>query len=173
MEIALAVRNGCIVLLSANAALSDIRSWRISNRWLAFWSMAGLAYEFIFFCGQNIAGRLAGAAVPILLLGFLFICRMLGAGDIKLFCSLGVWIGAEDILVCMLFAFAAGAVISIISMESYKNRRERFAFLGKYFIETAENKNIRDYGAKKAGKARVNVAVFAFFGVMLKVAGVY
>ena len=26
---------------------------------------------------------------------------------------------------------------------------------------------------KKAGKARVNVAVFAFWGVMLKIAGIY
>ncbi len=166
-----------ILLLSTGAALSDIEKWRVSNRWLILWAAAGFAYEFIFFAGANIAGRLTGALIPAALLGVFFIFRMLGAGDIKLFCVLGIWMGAEDILKCMLFSFLIGAVISIISIVRNKNARERLFVLVSSIANMAESAvkehKSYDYGAKKAGKARVNVCVFAFFGVVLKLMGVY
>ena len=173
MNISAALYNASIVLISAYAAVMDIKSWRISNLWLLFWFAAGAVYEISFFGGENMAGKLVGAMIPAALLGFFFVCRMLGAGDIKLFCTLGIWLGAEGILMCMLFSFAIGAAISFVMLAANKIVKERFYAAGKYFAELAVTRKIRGYGVKKAGKARVNVAVFAFWGVMLKIVGIY
>lgn len=178
MELHEVIYRVSVLSLSATAALSDIDKWRISNLNLAVWAIAGLAYELIFLGGANITGKLVGVFLPVLLLGIFFLFRMLGAGDIKLFCVLGIWMGAEDILKCMLFSFLIGAAISLINIVINKSARERLLTLVGYLANVradsiAKSQGFSDYGAKKAGRARVNVCVFAFFGVMLKLTGVY
>ncbi len=167
-----------VLALSAQSALSDIDKWRISNQSLALWTVGGVIYELAFFGGANIADKIIGAFLPALLLGMFFLFRMLGAGDIKLFCVLGIWLGAEDILKCMLFSFLIGAGISIVKIVINKNAAERLNVLVRYFANVGQGAGIKsnalpDYGAKRAGSARVNVCVFAFFSVMLKLMEVY
>ena len=46
---------------------------------------------------------LTGAAVPLILLGILFIFRMLGAGDVKILCALGGIMGPRTVTECIVY----------------------------------------------------------------------
>ena len=173
MEMIGLAEHACILLISAQAALSDIRSWRVSNVWILVWSAAGFAFDILFFGGAGIADRCIGAAIPVILLWAFFMFRMIGAGDIKLLALLGIWLKADGILWCLLFSFAAGAAISFARIMFYKNGKERFSQLGNYFIRLINTGIRTGYDVKNAGKARVHVAVYIFIGVLLKVVGVY
>ena len=50
---------------------------------------------------------LAGVAVPVLLLGILFIFHMIGAGDIKLLCALGGIMGPRTVMECIVYSLLA------------------------------------------------------------------
>ena len=167
------IGRACILLISAKAALADLESWRIPNAWMLIWSTAGFAFEICFFGGVNIADRLIGAAIPVVLLWPFFILHMAGAGDVKLLAVLGIWLMADDILWCLLFSFAAGAAISVIKLLIYKNGIERFAYAGRFFARLPAAGLRLSYDARGAGKARVHAAVFVFIGILMKVMGVY
>ena len=61
---------------------------------------------------SSLGSWICGLLVPILILGILFIFRMLGAGDIKLLSVIGSMIGPTKILNCISYSFLIGAVIS-------------------------------------------------------------
>lgn len=132
------------MLLGAGAAVMDLRGWRVSNVYLALFGAAAFLYEFVFYGGSGLSDRLIAAAIPLLILWFFFYFRRIGAGDIKLLCTLGLWMGVKDIIYCMLYSFAAGAVVSL------------FILLTR----------------KEAG-VRVHVAVFVFIGILIKLLGGY
>jgi prepilin peptidase CpaA len=51
---------------------------------------------------------LAGIAIPVILLFWLYTLRVLGAGDIKLFCAIGSFVGVEIWkIICLSMIFGA------------------------------------------------------------------
>ena len=66
----------------------DISSMRISNGWILCSLLAGLGYAF-FGPGGSLVEYILGILLPMGVLGWMFIFRMLGPGDIKLFCAIG------------------------------------------------------------------------------------
>ena len=94
------------------AAWDDLRSGRISNQLIVTGLLAGFLCQVVQYKAAGIVLFLGGSLLPLLLLGMLFYFRMLGAGDIKLFCVVGGFLGAMDLLKCMLVAVVFGAVWS-------------------------------------------------------------
>ena len=94
------------------AAWDDLRSGRISNQLIVAGLLAGFLCQVVQYKAAGIVLFLGGSLLPLLLLGVLFYFRMLGAGDIKLFCVVGGFLGAMDLLKCMLVAVVFGAVWS-------------------------------------------------------------
>ena len=92
-----------MVVCFAAAGLWDLLAGRIPNRWLAFWYTAGFVY---FACSSWLAaaGYLVRSAATVGLFFLLFLCRMMGAADIKcmaLLCAyLGFGAGLADFMFC-------------------------------------------------------------------------
>ena len=86
------------VVISAVAVWMDLRDASVDNGWILFSFIMGLVIQVMEKGPKGGIIFLTGAAVPVILLGILFVLRMLGAGDIKLLCALGGIMGPRTIV---------------------------------------------------------------------------
>ncbi len=128
-----------ILVLTALAALSDLRTGKIRNVIPAAGALAGL----ILWTGAGIRGGLpgllsaaglffSGAALPFLLMFPLFRFRMIGAGDVKLLMAVGALTGPSGILKYMAVSIALGAGIAALIMIFVTGIRPRLRHLACY-----------------------------------------
>ena len=97
-----------LLIIAGTAVLMDLYQMRIKNGWIIFSFILSFIYEICIYREKNILFFICGAGVPLLLLGWLFYFRMLGSGDIKLFCALGSVMGPYRILWCIWYSFLPG-----------------------------------------------------------------
>jgi len=121
-----------ILLLLVIAVISDLRSYRIYNLPIAIGLSAGLILNFIVGGFEGFLLSLLASVIPALLLIALFALRMLGAGDIKLFCAIGAIMGIRFVLYAMAFSFLAGGVMAIGLMLVRGNMKQRLAHIATY-----------------------------------------
>ena len=120
-----------VLTIAGVGVVMDISSMRISNGWI----LCSLLTGFLFCFSRNGNGPyefFLGVTIPAAALGWLFVFRMLGPGDIKLFCALGGIMGVHDIWRCIEFSFLAGAVISLAILIFCGNPAERLRYLTSY-----------------------------------------
>ena len=127
------------------AVVMDLRKGRIDNRWILLSAAAGLLVQIRMRGPEGALYAAAGFSTAFTVLFVLFVFRMLGAGDIKLFCALGTVLGPAGILKCIAGAFIAGAAIALIRMVSARIFRERFLYLFHYIQNTLSEGKIRPY----------------------------
>lgn len=121
-----------LVLLLAAAVTGDIRRYKISNIAIAAGLAAGLTLNTLQNGFSGLLGSLLAAVVPAAALSMLFVLRMLGAGDIKLFCAVGAIMGTKFILFVILFSFLTGGFIAFVIMLRRGNIKERFMHIVTY-----------------------------------------
>lgn len=121
-----------LAVLIIFAVREDIMFYRISNLSVLLGAASGLVLNSML-CGvRGFTGSLLAAIIPAALLIILFALRMLGAGDIKLFCAIGAIMGIRFILFAMAFSFLAGGIIAVFIMLLRKNLRQRFSYIFAY-----------------------------------------
>ena len=106
-----AIAAGCAVLM-------DVQRTKVDNGWLLFCMLISLCTRLWEKDLGSLGNWICGLLIPVLLLGVLFLFRMLGAGDIKLLSVLGSLMGPVKILNCMFYSFLIGAVLSAALMVS-------------------------------------------------------
>lgn len=131
------------------AVCYDWRDYQIPN-WLA-----GAGYGIGFFYQSISAGMyggifwLKGALFPIVVLFIFFYCKMVGAGDIKLFSVIGGVSGSYSIIDVMTVSLFFGALLSVIFILRYQNLRSRLKYLLAYFSNVITQKEILPYNQQK------------------------
>jgi len=110
--------------------------------------------------------------IPIILLWVFYILRMLGAGDIKLFSSIGAIMGIRFMLAAFAYSFLAGGVIAIVIIIYRKNALSRFKYLIDYFKKIFIFMKVEKYqefeeGGKVNGLFRFSYAIAV--GVILTI----
>lgn len=111
-----------LLVVSFFAFLQDIRMHKIKNWYILLTLTIGLVYQFL--SGNAIAGIL-GAATGMLFYP-LFMLRLMGAGDVKMFCVLGAWVAvplAFRLIVCCVLVNGA---VALVIMLLRKNGRAVF-----------------------------------------------
>jgi prepilin peptidase CpaA len=98
------------------AVITDVYCYKVKNLMI----ITFLVIETIFYAisiGENsfLVGLL-GLAAPFILLFPLYTFKMLGAGDIKLFCSIGFLLGIKDVLYSIAYSYLFGFLIAVIIM---------------------------------------------------------
>ncbi len=99
-----------LFLLLAASLVSDLRTSKIKNFSIVFFLIAGILSNY---CLKGIAGlkvSCAGAAMPVLLLGLFFYLGLLGAGDIKLYSTIGALLGWEPGLFVLAYSMLAAGL---------------------------------------------------------------
>lgn len=98
-----------ILIFTAVSAWMDLRWRKVKNVWILAWLLPGLVFQASPYARTGMADGLTGLFLPILLLGWLFLLRKMGAGDIKLFSVIGLWTGSEVLLRFLLASMLCGA----------------------------------------------------------------
>lgn len=119
------------------AVLSDLRSGRIPNGVIAAGLACGMAYQLFANGPFGILLSLGGAILPILIFGGFFYLRMIGAGDIKLMCMAGGFLGPSGCFACTVLAIFLGGLISVGLMLYHHNFGRRLAYFTDYVSRRA------------------------------------
>jgi prepilin peptidase CpaA len=96
------------------AAVSDVRSRRVSNRLNLAILMLGLGWRATTLDASTTLAGLLGVAVGLGVLLVPFAWRWVGAGDVKLLAACGAWLGPWDALLAGLFGVAGGGLLSLV-----------------------------------------------------------
>ncbi|MBS6193963.1 MAG: prepilin peptidase [Clostridiales bacterium] len=152
---------------SGIAVIMDIKWEKVYN----FWSYGGwlscLIVRGISEGSVDWGGALTGTAVPLFILFPLFLGKMIGTGDIKVFAVLGCAMGAGKILQCMILAFLLGAVISLPVLIFRCNIRERFAYFFTYLNQVFTTKTFPAYLAPGKRPENIHFTIPIFGSVLL------
>jgi len=137
-----------ILVFTAVAAAMDLKWWKVRNLWILAGIAGGMLYQFFSEESPGIAQGIIGMILPAVLLGFFWYSGLIGAGDVKLFSAVGLWIGGVLILEFMLFSLLSGAVY--------------------FFILAAAGRPVNELLKK-----RIHIAVCAFISALCLTGGIY
>lgn len=165
---------GLPVVIAGVAVIMDLRTARVDNGWILFSLSIGCFVQWLIQGWPGILRFLSGAAVPVLVLGGLFVFRMLGPGDIKLLSALGGVMGPAAAVKCILISLFLGAGISAAILFSNGGVRQRFHYFTRYFHELIRNGRVKPYYRKGMSYLEnFHFTVPVFLSVVLYAGGVY
>ena len=165
------IKAGLLMLLFL-AALSDIRTSQISNRLI----LAGLSMGILFRLWEEgpfgIFKFFIYVTVPIIVLFFLFLMRVLGAGDIKLFSMIGgIW-GLQVLCTTIAVSFLAAAVMSLGKILFHKNLILRLRVFRGYMREVLTSGRLLKYPQEFQGGQHIihfSIAILIGYAIAMEV----
>lgn len=163
-------------MVLAAGAYYDVREHRIPNWWVVVSMICGIllsivesgappdAAVYLREGGLFLARMLAVAA----LFFPLFICRMIGAGDIKLAALICGYSGIAAGAASIIMGFLIGAFWSFLKMMVKGSLHERFGHLTAYIRRIYQTKKITAYYdfARDGAEAVIPLGVCLLFGTM-------
>lgn len=135
-----------LFILVLSALISDIKTYKIKNTIIIVFITAGITLNTFAYGFRGLGDSLLGSIFPVLLLLVLFAAKMLGAGDIKVFCSIGALMGLHYVMYCMAFSFIAGGAIALFIMLTGRNFIQRFTYFANYIKRCYLTASIMPYG---------------------------
>ncbi len=95
------------------ATFTDLHSRRIPN-WLVLpFLVAGFVVSGWLNGWHGIAQSVEGAALALVIYGFLFFMGGMGAGDVKLCIAIGAWIGPSQLFLALVITGMVGGVMAL------------------------------------------------------------
>jgi len=134
-----------VICLLVVAVLSDIDRYKISNKLIIGGILLGMIVSFYEYGIKGVLSSISAICVTLGILLILFIVRVLGAGDIKLFAVVGSFYGCRFIIKCIAISFVIGGIMSIYKMVSQKELRKRVKHLKNYIIDRMIYLNIEAF----------------------------
>lgn len=160
-----------LALLVIPAVISDFRTYKIDNRLIVAFLIAGALTGLMEEGPSGLLSSLLGASLPLLLLFWLYLLGMLGAGDIKLFCSVGAVAGFGFIPWCIAWSFLSGGVVALTVMLARRNVVQRVRYLGSYLKACFLSGSILEYSeiSDKSGGAKFHFSAAIALGSAIQV----
>lgn len=108
-----------LVFLLSVAVRSDLSTSKIPNAFVLAGIISGLLLNAAHGGWDGLKSGILGSLLPVILLGVFFYAGLMGAGDIKLFCSIGALGGWKFGLYAMAYSFLC-AGITILTKSVFK-----------------------------------------------------
>lgn len=108
-----------IIALSSIALYTDIKSYKIPNKLNLTFIILGLSFNLII---GNFKSGIIGMIFPMIMFP-LFALRLIGAGDIKLFCALGAIATFPHIINIMAYSIILNGIIAVALLVIRKQYR--------------------------------------------------
>ena len=153
------------------AVVMDLKTGKISNRLILLGLAAGLSWQI---ADKGLIGILlfaGGAGIPFLIFGMLYYFRMIGAGDIKLLCTLGGLTGPAGSMYCIFLTILWGGFLSLGIMLFRRNLAERMTVFFRY-ISQYRNTGRRSYMDCAPVDARFCFSIPVLLGILCFVGGI-
>ena len=110
------------LLLLAYHAYTDVRSFLLYDRVTLALAAVGVGRAVL--AGDVLAAFAGAAALLTVMLAIYFASRGgMGEGDVKLAVALGMWLGVEQGLACLLLAFVGGGAVGLVLLACGERRR--------------------------------------------------
>lgn len=138
-----------IFLVLLPASLSDLYCYKVPNAVICFGLSLSLLYRLWTAGITGVIPWLIGMAVPFFLCFILYLCRMAGAADIKLFSVIGSFYSIRFCLRVMAVSLIIAACMAIWKLIYYRNGRERFQYLFQYLSRIRMTGCIEPYERKE------------------------
>lgn len=105
-----------LFLLLLFSVVSDIRTSRIRNIHTASAILAGLVINTHLSGMHGFKESMEGIILPVFLFGIFFYARLIGAGDIKLFSSIGAVFGIDFVIMVIAYSFLICGLYSLVML---------------------------------------------------------
>lgn len=105
-----------LLILLVITLYTDIKENKIKNKHLLVALVLGLVISFLNGGISSFKDSLLGIVVPFGFLFIFFAFRMIGAGDIKLFCTMGAIMGVRFIANNIIYTFFIAGIVVIIRL---------------------------------------------------------
>ncbi len=163
----------CAFLLIA--CYFDYRFRRIPNGLLGIMLVSGLSRSFLWEEWRGCLHFLLCMLLLVALLYPLFKLGALGAGDVKLFGVCSGFFPYDRVLYFLFSSLLIAAIFSVLKIMIEKNARERFTYMGEYFIDvvTAGRWQLYVDNARDCYKTTIPLAGPVLVSVLLHMGGVY
>lgn len=161
-----------LIGFSAAAMWMDLKTGKISNRFILLGLLMSSMLQLIQNGGCGILLFVGGAGVPVLLFGLLYYFRMIGAGDIKLLCVLGSATGPTGSLYCIFLTVLWGGILSLAIMICRKNLVSRMEVFFRYILQYGQGDPV-SYRQYAGDDALFCFTVPVLFGILCYVGGIY
>lgn len=147
----------------AGAGLWDLRTRRVPNTWFAVWFVSGFGV-MVSSGWLTAAGYLVRSAATVGGLFLFFLCRMMGAADIKCMALICAYLGFASGGMIIGSGMVFGACWSLGKLLYRKRLRERFGCLTAWFGRVVQEKRVIAYYVPKRDKKGATVPlVFCLF----------
>lgn len=111
--------------------------------------------------------------MPILLFSVLYYFRMIGAGDIKLLCVLGAFLGPYECVACMTAAVLVGGGMSLVLICRRRLFMKRLSYLAEYISQYSNDKVWKPYLKEVGEEARFAFSVPVLVAVLCYIGGIF
>lgn len=151
------------------AMLWDIMEKRIPNEVIITGLSLGAVYQLWCFGWMGLLIFLSGVMLPVVLLGFLYYFRMIGAGDIKLFCVIGGFLGPTGGIHSILDTFLIGGAISLLLFLKRRNLFSRLCYFKQYLFQYLETRQWKPYMEPEDEDSHLYFSIPIFLSVLIYV----
>ena len=155
-----------LLCMTMAAMLADLKTGKVPNGLI----VAGVVLS------EGVAGVLVfagGLLLPLLLMGGLFYFRMAGAGDIKLLCVTGGFLGPADGFRTLIASILIAGVISVWIMMRQRNFTGRMLYFVEYAQRRAAGAKWESYMAEVPESAKFCFSVPVFLSVLGYIGGIF
>lgn len=150
----------------AVAVLQDLQFMKISNRLILAGLVLSLVFGIILGRTSQILYILGNIFFPVIVLYLLYLLGVLGAGDIKLFSVIGGFTQFHTLVDCMLFAFMAAALFSVVKLLCNRNLKSSLAQAFLYMQGLMQG-DIRSYRTVREEKNLIHFSVAILIGLLI------
>ncbi|MDO5799098.1 MAG: prepilin peptidase [Eubacteriales bacterium] len=162
-----------LLTITGVSVIMDLRRMQVKNSWILCSLFAGAGYCLWKKGFSGLMSFVPGALMPLAVLGWMFYFRLLGPGDIKVFCALGGIMGPAKILWCIWFSFLSGAGISLAVLICCGGFLQRMAYLAAYIREYFQTGSPKPYYQRGNALENIHFTIPIFMSVMLYAGGLY
>lgn len=161
-----------LLLYLFTGVIMDFATRKISNGWILFGLAVGFICSFLEGGITGVALSILGMCISLLLL-VLFVFRALGAGDIKLFMVIGVFLLKDELLKIMVVSFLLGGVGALWKLIRTGGFKKRFSYLWNYVLQVAVTGKMVAYKKNVwEDDAVIHFSLYIFLAVALVLGGV-
>lgn len=160
------------LLLLSMAVGMDIRSCRISNRLIVTGLFLGFLIQVEQYGVRGMGIFIMNVSVPVILLYLLFLMRVLGAGDIKLFSVISSIWNVKVVCITIAAGFITGAFLALCKLICQHSLCSRLSVFRDYIYQILITKTIKKYPRESQGKQNIihfSVAILIGFIIACEV----
>lgn len=160
------LRIGLTSTLLLLALISDLREYKIKNSITYSFMIMGLALNMMHGGLKGMFFSARGIVLPVICLIAIYMMRMIGAGDIKLFSAVGAVMGAVFTLHALVYSFLCGGVIAALLILIRLNGVKRLRYLATYIkscLISMQPLQYADFTDKQDG-SKFHFSIAAAFG---------